>query len=222
VVAADPEHAPFHEKLDIIQVATGHVTTIATGFLDAWGGPTFSPTSQQIAFSNVPKVRRHPNIWTDTLGQPSVQLTTRGINQYPVWGPRGLLYQHANESGKTFLDVSANGRTSTVMKLEAWPVAVSSDGEHLAAESAACGVVWPVSVDLSTHKVVHQFPTSFAPHGISPDGQSLLISGSKPSADCGGPRSIIETVPFSGGKPRLIADGTDPSWADSQASGVQP
>jgi hypothetical protein len=109
-----------------------------------------------------------------------------------------------------------------MMKLEAWPVAVSSDGKRLAAESAACGVVWPVSVNLSTRKVVHQFPTSFAPYGISPSGGSILIAGAKPSGDCGGPRSVIETVPFSGGKPTFVADGTDASWADSQASGVQP
>jgi hypothetical protein len=29
------------------------------------------------------------------------------------------------------------------MRLIGWPVALSSDGLHLAAEGAACGVVWP-------------------------------------------------------------------------------
>jgi Tol biopolymer transport system component len=223
VVAADPERAPFSEKLELVQVATGQVTTVATGFLGGWGGPTFSPTSpDQLAYANVPKVGRNPNIWSVTLGQRSVQLTRRGTNQYPVWGPQGLMYQHSLPDGKPYLDLFTAGHSSTVMKLEAWPVAVSSDGKHLAAESAACGVVWPVSVDLSTRRVVHQFPTSFAPYGISPDGGSMLIAGSKPKADCGGPRSVIEMVPFSGGKPKFVADGTDPSWADSQASGVQP
>jgi hypothetical protein len=63
---------------------------------------------------------------------------------------------------------------------------------------------------------------SFAPHGISPSGASILIAGSAPQKDCGGPRSMIETVPFAGGKPTFIAFGTDPSWADSRAAGVQP
>jgi hypothetical protein len=223
VVAANPEQAPFREKLDLIEVATGQVTTVATGFLSGWGGPTFSPTSPgELAYSEVPKVGRNPNIWSVTPGHPSVQLTRRGTNQYPVWGPQGLLYQHALRDGKSFLDLLASGRSSTLMKLVAWPVAVSSDGTRLAAESAACGVVWPVSVNLSTRKVVHQFPTSFAPYGISPSGGSILIAGSKPKADCGGPRSVIETVPFSGGRPTFVADGTDPSWADSQTSGVLP
>jgi len=223
VVAANPEQAPFHEQLELIDVATGQATKIATGYLSAWGGPTFSPTSShQLAYANVTKVGHNPNIWSATPGHPSVQLTRSGTNQYPVWGPQGLLYQHALNDGGAYLDLLSGGHSSTLMKLVAWPVAVSSDGTHLAAESAACGVVWPVSVNLSTRRIVHQFPTSFAPYGISPSGASILISGSTPSADCGGPRSVIETVPFSGGKPTFVADGTDPSWADSRAVGVQP
>ena len=223
VVAANPEQAPFHEQLDLIDVATGQVTNVATGFLSGWGGPTFSTlSSHQLAYANVTKVGHNPSIWSVTPGQRSVQLTTSGTNQYPVWGPQGLLYQHALNNGTSYLDLLSGGHSSTLMKLEAWPVAVSSDGTHLAAESAACGVVWPVSVNLSTRKVVHQFPASFAPYGITPSGGSILISGSTPHADCGGPRSVIETVPFSGGKPKFVADGTDPSWADSRAAGVLP
>jgi hypothetical protein len=223
VVAASPERAPFREKLELIEVATGRVTTLATGFLSGWGGPTFAPTSPyELAYSDVPKVGRNPNIWTVTPGQPSAQVTRRGTNQYPVWGPQGLLYQHSLPSGKAYLDLFTAGHSSRLMKLDAWPVAVSRDGTHLAAESAACGVVWPVSVNLPTRAIVHQFPTSFAPYGISPSGRSILIAGSKPRGDCGGPRSVIETVPFSGGRPTFVADGTDPSWADSRASGVQP
>lgn len=223
VVAANPEQAPFHEQLELIDVATGQVTNVATGFLSGLGGPTFSPTSShQLAYANVTKVGHNPNIWSVTPGHPSVQLTKSGTNQYPVWGPQGLLYQHALNDGRSYLDLLSGGHSSTLMKLQAWPVAVSRDGAHLAAESAACGVMWPVSVNLSTRKIVHQFPTSFAPYGISPSGGSILISGSTPSADCGGPRSVIETVRFSGGKPTFVADGTDPSWADSRAVGVQP
>ena len=223
VVAGNPNGAPFHEQLDVIDVATGQVTSVATGFLSGWGGPTFSPTSPyQLAYANVAQVGHEPTIWSWTPGQPSVQLTKGGTNQYPVWGPQGLLYQHTLNNGTSYLDLLAGGRSSTLMQLEAWPVAVSSDGTHLAAEKAACGVVWPVSVNLSTRKVVHQFPDSFAPYGISPSGGSILISGSVPRADCGGQRSVIETVPFSGGKPTFVAYGTDPSWADSRAAGVQP
>jgi hypothetical protein len=223
VVAKDPNQAAFHEQLKEIDVATGKVATVATGFLSGWGGPTFAPgASHQLAYSIVTKVGHNPGIWSATPGQASVQLTTNGTNQYPVWGPQGLLYQHALNNGTTYLDLLAGGHSSTLMKLQAWPVAVSSDGTHLVAENAACGVVWPVTVNLRTDKIAHQFPTSFAPYGISPNGGSILISGSTPHADCGGPRSVIETASFSGGKPKFIADGTDPSWADSRAVGVQP
>ena len=223
VVAANPERAPFHEQLKEIDVATSKVTSVATGFLSGWGGPTFSPgSSHQLAYADVTRVGHDPRIWSVAPGHESVQLTTSGTDQYPVWGPQGLLYQHALNDGTSYLDLFSAGHSSTLMKLQAWPVAVSSDGTHLAAESAACGVVWPVSVNLSTRKVVHQFPTSFAPYGIAPSGGSILISGSTPRADCGGPRSVIETVPFAGGKPTFVADGTDPSWADSRAVDVQP
>jgi hypothetical protein len=223
VVAANPEHSPFHEQLKEIDVATGKTTTVGTGFLSAWGGPTFSPgSSNQLAYPDVTKVGHNPSIWSVTPGHASVQLTANGTDQYPVWGPQGILYQHTLKNGKTYLDLLSGGHSSTLMKLLAWPVAVSRDGTHLLAEGAACGVVWPVTVNLATRKVVHQYGTSFAPYGISPSGGSILISGSTPRADCGGPRSVIEIASFSGGKPKFVADGTDPSWADSRAAGVQP
>jgi hypothetical protein len=223
VVAANPNQAAFHEQLKEIDVATGKVTNVATGFLSAWGGPTFSPgSSNQLAYSVVTKVGHNPSIWSMTPGHASVQLAANGTNQYPVFGPQGILYQHTLKNGKSYLDLLSCGHSSTVMKLLAWPVAVSSDGTHLLAEGAACGVVWPVTVNLSTRKIVHQFPSSFAPYGISPSGGSILISGATPRADCGGPRSVIEIASFSGGKPKFVADGTDPSWADSRAVGVQP
>jgi hypothetical protein len=222
VVASNPDDKPFDEQLDEIDVATGKVTKVATGFLAGWGGPTFAPgSSHQLAYANVTKVGHNPSLWSMTPGHPSVQLADSGTNQYPVWGPQGLLYQHVLKNGKTYLDLLSGGHTSTLMKLLAWPVAVSRDGTRLLAEGAACGVVWPVTVNLTTRKIVHQYPTSFAPQGISPSGGLILMAGSKLHADCGGPRSVIETAPFSGGKPVFVADGTDPSWADSQAAGVQ-
>jgi hypothetical protein len=222
VVAADPNHA-FHEQLKEIDVATGKVSNVATAFLSGWGRPTFAPgTSHQLAYAAVTKVGHNPSIWSMVPGHASVQLTRHGNDQYPVWGPQGLLYQQTLNNGKAYLDLLSNRHSSTLMKLLAWPVAVSSDGNHLLAEGAACGVVWPVTVNLSTRKVVHQYPTSFAPAAISPSGGSILFSGSKPRKDCGGPRSVIETAPFSGGKPVFVADGTDPSWAEDPGGGAKP
>jgi hypothetical protein len=124
-------------------------------------------------------------------------------------------------SGLPELEQIAGGHSTKLMRLNGWPVALSSDGLHLAAEGAACGAVWPLSVNLATRRVVHQFGNGFAPFGISPSGGALLIAGSPPSGDCGGERSVIETVPFAGGRPTKIAYGTSPSWADSAAVGVQ-
>ena len=74
VVAANPEQAPFHERLKEIDVATGQVTNVATGFLSGWGGPSFSPgSSHQLAYANVTEVGHNASIWSVTPGQPSVQ-----------------------------------------------------------------------------------------------------------------------------------------------------
>jgi len=218
-----PNGSPFGQRLVVIDVATGHVTTVATGFLNGWGGPSFSPTSPyRLAYDIVPRTNANPNVWSAEIGQPSVQLTHAGSNENPVWGPKGILYDHLLSSGATELERLSNGHSTKLMRLIGWPVALSSDGVHLAAEGAACGVVWPLSVNLATRRVVHQFANGFAPFGISPSGRALLIAGSPPAGDCGGKRSVIETVPFGGGRPTRIAYGTSPSWADSPAVGVQP
>jgi hypothetical protein len=221
VVDPHPNRSPFGQRLVVIDVATGQLTTVATGFLNGWGGPSFSPTSPyQLAYDIVPRVNTNPNVWSAAIGRPGVQLTHDGNNEYPLWGPQGILYDHSLSSGATELELISGAHSTRLMRLIAWPVAISSDGLHLAAEGAACGVVWPVSVNLATRKVVHQFANGFAPFGISPSGGALLIAGSLPSGDCGGKRSVIETVPFGGGRPTKIAHGTSPSWADPAAVSV--
>ena len=222
VVDPHPNGSAFGQRLVVIDVATGQVRTVATGFLNGWGGPSFSPTSPyQLAYDIVPKSNTNPNVWSAVIGQPGVQLTHGGYNEYPLWGPHGILYEHSLSSGAPELELISGGQSTKVMRLIGWPVALSSNGLHLAAEGAACGVVWPISVNLVTRRVVHQFDNGFAPFGISPSGGALLIAGSPPSGECGGKRSVIETVPFAGGRPTKIAYGTSPSWADSTAVSVQ-
>jgi hypothetical protein len=223
VVNPNPNGPAFKMRLVLIDVATGHLTTVATGFLAGWGGPSFSPTAPyQLAYDITLRPDTNQEVWSDTVGQPSVQLTRHDANEYPLWGPQGLLYEQVNNhSGATELELLSGGHSTALMRLNGWPVALSSNGTHLAAEGAACGVVWPLSVNLATRKVVHQFGDSFAPFGISPSGGALLIAGSVPSGDCGGKRSVIETVPFGGGKPTKIGYGTSPTWADSSATGIQ-
>jgi hypothetical protein len=221
VVDPHSDGSAFGQRLVVIDVASGRVRTVATGFLTGWGGPSWSPTSpDQLAYQIVPRVKANTNVWTAAIGQPSVQVTHGGSNEYPLWGSKGILYEHVLNSGQSELELFSGGHSTKLMRLLGWPVAVSSDGLHLAAEGAACGVVWPMSVNLATRRVVHKFTTGFAPFGISPSGRALLIAGSPPSGNCGGKRSVIESVPFDGGRPTKIASGTSPSWASSAASSV--
>jgi hypothetical protein len=222
----DPQRngSVFGQRLVLIDIATGQVRTVATGFLSGWGGPSFSPTAPyRLAYDVVPRVNGDPDVWATSIGTPAEQLTHGGWNEFPLWGPQGILYEHVPSSGEgNELERFSGGHATKLMRLNGWPVALSSDGVHLAAEGAACGVVWPLSVNLVTRKVVHQFANGFAPFGISPSGGALLVSGSPPAGECGGKRSVIETVPFGGGKPTKIAYGSSPSWADSPAVSVQP
>lgn len=211
----------FDQRLVVVDVATGQATTVAKGFLNGFGGPSFSPTAPyQIAYDSSLHTGAHFNVWSATVGQPPVQLTHRGDNEYPLWAPQGILYTHASNSGATMLELVAAGKSSSLMKLNGWPVAISANGRHLLAEGAACGAIWPLTVDLAARRVRRQLATGFAPFGISASGGSVLIAGSPPVGDCGGKRSRIETVGFAHGKPVLIAYGTDPSWADSASVNV--
>jgi hypothetical protein len=218
IVAPDPNAHFFRQHLDVIDIATAHITTVATGLLAGLGTPSFSAstTPYQLAYALVPHVDADTNIWTASIGGTSTQLTKAGDNQDPVWGPQGILYSHQQGNHRQQLWVASGpqpGPAHKLMNLNGWPVAVSSHGKHLAAEGAACGVVWPLSVNLVRNKVIHQFANGFAPFGISSAGGQLLIAGSVPGDNCGGTRNVIESVPFGGGRPTKIADGTSPSWA---------
>jgi hypothetical protein len=222
IVAPHPNgNDVFNQRLVVINVATGTTTTVATGFLNGFGGPSFSPAAPyRVAYDLSPHVGAHFNVWSATIGQPGVQLTHEGDNQYPLWAPQGILYSHVSSSGATVLDLIGAAKPSTLMKLNGWPVAISSNGRRLVAEGAACGVIWPLTVDLGARKVVRKLANGFAPFGISASGRSVLIAGSPPVGDCGGKRSRIETAGFAHGKPALVAYGTDPSWAGSAAVNV--
>ena len=125
-----------------------------------------------------------------------------------------------NYSSGLELELLSNGHSTRLMSSPGWPVALSSDGLHLVTEQVACGVVFASSVNLANRRVVHQFSAGFTPFGITASGRSLLLAGSIPGRYCSGQRSAIERVPFAGGKPKVIAYGTDASWAGSPAANV--
>lgn len=223
VVDPHPKGSPFHQRLEVIDVTTGRTITVATGDLSFDGGPSFSPAAPyQLAYALTPRANAPTNVWMAAIGGRAVQLTHGRFDDFPLWAPQGILFDHQATRGPTRLELLTGGRSRPLMRANGWwPVAVSGNGRRLAAEGAACGAVWSLSVDLSAHRVVHQFPSDFPPYGISPSGGTLLVAGAPPAKDCGRTRSVIETVPFGGGRPTRIAYGTDPSWADSSAIDVQ-
>jgi hypothetical protein len=223
IVNGDPSgNHPFGAHLMLIDIATGTATTVATGFLDGFGSPTFAPgTPVQLAYDNSLHVGGNSEIWSVTPGAAPTQVTRSGENEDPLWGPNGILYVRTANSGTQTLMRAVGTSSTAVMKLDGWPVAIDATGRHLLAEGAACGVIWPFTVDLAHQRVVHHFANGFAPYGITASGATVLIAGSKPGNECGSTTSHIQTAPFAGGAPHTIATGTDPSWATSAAANVQ-
>ncbi len=221
----DPHPGQFQpdQRLVVIDVATGQLTTVATGYFGLAGaGPSFSLTSPySLTYAVAPSAGADRNVWSAAIGQPGTQLTRNGSNAYPLWGPQGILYQAVSASSFE-LKLFSNGHSIRLMNLPGvWAVALSSDGLHLATEGVACGYVYASSVNLAKRKIVHQFPVNFAPFGITASGRSLLLDGSPPTGPfCGSRRSVIESVPFAGGKPKVIAYGTSASWAGSPGTNV--
>jgi hypothetical protein len=47
---------------------------------------------------------------------------------------------------------------------------------------------------------------------FSPDGQTIVFDRAIPGSGCGGGRSVLYTVPLSGGRLRLLSEGAFPVW----------
>jgi hypothetical protein len=205
----------FDDKLVVIDIATRKVTDVASGFLDYQGGPAFSPTAP---YQLVYQGNLHTgvsNLWTYSVGGKSTQITHNVNATYPIWGQKGIVYQRVGNGNNVsaYLARISGTKSTNLMTIKGgwWPVALSSDGTRLAAEDAACGAVWPVSVNLANGHT-HAYPMGFETYGINASGTEMLIAG-QAVVGCMSKPSVVQVVPFGGGSPDTIATGTNPSWA---------
>jgi Tol biopolymer transport system component len=213
--------------LAIIDTETGTEQTVATGVIY---GASFAPgASDTLVYSRATSLSGTAaiNIYTVAAdGTGTKEITTDGRSADPVWGARGIAFDHERlRKGYAPLDQiwlmqpDGQGRrqiTHTKVGLLVSglvPLAFSSDGTRLAAEFEGedTSIGYSVSI-LSGHvtqlKVGNK---SVSAWGISRDGRSVLISVGgfeNPASD-----GKIETIPFSGGRSTpLIAHGDYPSW----------
>jgi Tol biopolymer transport system component len=215
------------DRLVLIDVRSGSQRTVAKGY---FGGVSFSPNGASIVYS-VARSERYPqrsNVYKVgvTSGTP-VALTSNQRSLSPLWGPAGKivfvqeldakhrLYGPKNELFTMNEDggqVRRLTHTSVPPLLQGLtPTQWSGNGSRLLAEYGGQDTSYAVTVN----------PKTGAQKALNPRqglvGSALSANGGTILGYTGflgpGPHNIV-TVPYSGGKPKLlIKNGFEPSWS---------
>jgi Tol biopolymer transport system component len=217
--------------LCVIDVETGKVTRIAKGYFNA---VSFSPDSSEVVFG-LAVGERYPQktniVRGPVVGGPTSQLTHDGISGWPLWGPKGQIVfvkqlnaksrkygpkndlYLMNENGKGVKRLTHTKVDDLVVGL--FPTAWSASGNQLLAEFGGQDTSYAVAVNPKTGAERNLSPgnseTGFAGVDLTPDGKTVL--GYIGGFEGGGNSLKIASVPYKGGKPKVIVNGGfNPSW----------
>jgi hypothetical protein len=218
------------QRLVLIEVATGAVRTIATGY---FSGASFSPDSTQLVYgrSRSERLFRPTNIEiVPVAGGAPRRLTTDGRSIYPLWGPAQIAYvrwsrptgrQRKIDGPKYHLWLMAPDGTGArqlthgripFLLTGLTPTAWSADGTRLLAQFGGQDTSYPVTVDPATgrrRQVVRQTENGMLATGLSRDGSTIL--GMTQSFEAA--RGEVVTVPYTGSRATvLVRRATLPSW----------
>jgi hypothetical protein len=218
------------QTLVTIDVESGRKKTVAEGYFN---GVSFSPDSTELVYG-VSKTIDYPlksNLFRSKVdGSGKVPLSHDLNSAYPLWSPTGLIVfarqlgakqrQYGpknelfvmNEDGeqisqltKTVVDPLAQGLI---------PIAFSENSRRLLTEFGGEDQSYAVAVSMVTgsEKALTKNPeTGFTGAGISADGTTVL--GTTGLGFGGNPHPKVVTVPFKGGKQKLLVNGGfEPSW----------
>jgi len=216
--------------LFVVNVETGKATRIATGYFNA---VSFSPDNKEVVFGLGSKefggkinIVRGP-----VAGGPTSPLTHDGISGWPLWGPQGqiVFVKQLNAKQRKYgpkndlFLMNANGKgvkRLTHTKVDAltaglFPTAWSASGNQLLAEFGGQDTSYAVAVNPKTGAERNLSPgnteTGFAGVALTPDAKTVL--GYIGGYEGGGNSLKIASVPYTGGKPKVIVNGGfNPSW----------
>lgn len=217
--------------LMLINLETGRRTQVGKGYFN---GVSFSPESNEIVYgvSNSSDYPLKSDIFRYSIetGQ-TVKLSHDKNSAYPLWGPTGQIvfarqlgaksrkYGPANqlfvmnEEGQRISQVTHTKVNQFAQGLT--PLGFSESGNQLLTEFGGQDQSYAVAVNMVTgaEKALTNNPeTGFVGAAISPDGKTVL--GTAGIGFGGNPHPKVVTVPFTGGKQKvLVAGAYEPSWS---------
>jgi Tol biopolymer transport system component len=218
--------------LAVVDVETGKQTKIATGYFN---GISFSPDNTELVYGLEANELDYPPktniVRAPVTGGPTSPLTHDGVSGWPLWGPTGqiafvkLLGAKQRQYGPKndlFL-MNANGKAVkrlTHTKVDPltqglYPTAWSASGKQLLAEFGGQDTSYAVAVNPQTGKETNLSPsnteTGFVGVALTADGKTVL--GYLGGYEGPGSQLKIASVPYKGGKPKIIlSGGFSPSW----------
>lgn len=229
-----PELGP--KRLVLIDVVSGAQRTIARGF---FSGVSFAPEGGQLVYGRASSedfpLRSDVYRYDVPVGQPlraaePVRLTSDHRSLDPLWGPSGKVvfvkqlgakqrrYGPKNElylmnpAGKQVRRLTQTKVGPLLQGL--YPTQWSSNGRRLLAQFNGQDTSYAVTVNPRTgaqRPLIEATEQGFAGAALSADGKLVLgaTGGFEP-----GPNHDVATVPYGGGKPKVLArNAFEPDWS---------
>ena len=218
--------------LAVVDVETGKQTKIATGYFN---GVSFSPNSKEVVFGSEASELDYPPktniVRAPVSGGSTSALTHDGISGWPLWGPTGriVFVKQLNAKQRKYGPKNdlflMNGNGKKVKRLThtkvdpltagLFPVAWSASGNELLANFGGQDTQYGVAVNPRTGAEKSLSPgnseTGFVGAALTANGKTAL--GYLGGYEGPGSQLKIASVPYKGGKPKiLVSGGFSPSW----------
>jgi Tol biopolymer transport system component len=171
---------------------------------------SFSPDGRRIAFEREDQTGGDIFVVSTSGGAPR-RLTHDHKSYAPLWGPSRIAYLR----GRGFVDgdiwlIGGDGKHNLRLTTHAagfYPAAWSRSGRRLLGANPAVhnGRLWAIQVPSGAARPVTKWVGDLFAQGLSRDERHIYAA-----IGCGGTASsngFLETIPFSGGPPRVIVRG---------------
>jgi hypothetical protein len=212
--------------LAVIDTVTGRTVMLARGGI---AGASFAPNGpDRLVYGRGASAdfRQPVNLFIAAATGGSIrQLTHDAWSSDPVWGARGIAFNHAprpnpgtsinqvwliQPDGTHRTQITDFKRRSLVYGLT--PLQFSSNGERLLAVyeggSGTSAQTWAIDIVTRRARKLRIDGHDVTPGGLSQDGKVVLVELDRSAA----PLGTIETIGFTGTKPTVLARGLSPTW----------